>query len=96
MHAGLRSSLLGAVALVLIACAGATSTTSTEAPGSARKGQLTAAQCEAAGGKVVGDIGDGAIHRPDYVCLESGKAPLGPTAPEPGGPIAVEGAACCG
>ncbi|MCR9164214.1 MAG: hypothetical protein ACE37F_17790 [Nannocystaceae bacterium] len=56
----------------------------------------TAAQCEAKGGSVVGDIGDGAIFKPDYTCPSSGKAPLATIEPEPGGPIAVEGSVCCG
>lgn len=55
---------------------------------------LLQADCEAQGGSVVGDIGDGATHRPDYVC-PSGKPPLGDIAPPAGGPIAVEGAVCC-
>jgi len=55
---------------------------------------LTQEQCEAQGGSVVGDIGDGATHRPDYVC-PSGKPPLGDIAPPAGGPAAVEGAVCC-
>lgn len=50
-------------------------------------------ECERAGGSVVGDIGDGATHRPDYVCA-NGKAPLGNVAPAAGA-IAVEGAVCC-
>jgi hypothetical protein len=50
--------------------------------------------CESQGGTVVGDIGDGATHRPDYVC-PSGKRPVGAIAPPEGGPIAVEGAVCC-
>lgn len=57
---------------------------------------MTATECEAQGGKVVGDIGDGAIHRPDYVCPESGQPPLGTITPEAGGPVAVEGSVCCG
>ena len=50
--------------------------------------------CQAQGGTVVGDIGDGATHRPDYVC-PSGKPPLGSIAPPAGGPIAIEGSVCC-
>ena len=56
--------------------------------------QLTAQDCEAKGGTVVGDIGDGAIHRPDYKC-PSGMAPIGSIAGSPGEPIAVEGSVCC-
>lgn len=57
--------------------------------------ELTAKDCEAKGGTVVGDIGDGAIHRPDYRCSGSDQPPLGTIVPEPGGPIATEGAVCC-
>jgi hypothetical protein len=57
--------------------------------------KLTAAACEEQGGKVVGDIGDGAIHRPDYKCPDSGEAPIGSIVPDPGGAVAVEGSVCC-
>lgn len=56
---------------------------------------LTPAACEAQGGKVIGDIGDGAIHRPDYRCPDSGDPPLGSVVAEPGGPVAIEGSVCC-
>jgi hypothetical protein len=56
---------------------------------------ITAADCEAQGGQVVGDIGDGAIHQPDYRCPTSGEAPIGTITPDPGGPVAVEGSVCC-
>jgi hypothetical protein len=56
---------------------------------------VTSTQCEAQGGSVVGDIGDGAIHRPDYRCA-NGKAPIGTITAEQGEPIATEGAVCCG
>ncbi len=56
---------------------------------------LTAADCEAQGGTVVGDIGDGAIHKPDYTCPDSGEPPLGTIEADPDGPIATEGAVCC-
>jgi hypothetical protein len=56
---------------------------------------MTAADCEAKGGKVIGDIGDGAIHRPDYRCPDSGEAPLGSVIADPGGPVAIEGSVCC-
>jgi len=55
---------------------------------------VTQEQCAAQGGHVVGDIGDGATHRPDYVC-PNGKPPLGDLAPPAGGPIAIEGSVCC-
>jgi hypothetical protein len=56
---------------------------------------LTAQECEKQGGHVVGDIGDGAIHRPDYRCAGSGQPPIGRIEAEPGKPIAIEGAVCC-
>jgi hypothetical protein len=55
---------------------------------------LTQEQCEAQAGRVVGDIGDGAIRRPGYLCT-SGKPPLGDIASPAGGPIASEGSVCC-
>lgn len=55
---------------------------------------MTAKECDASGGSVVGDIGDGATQRPDYVCA-SGKAPTANIVAEAGGPMGVEGAVCC-
>lgn len=57
--------------------------------------ELTAAACEAEGGTVVGDIGDGAIHKPDYLCPDSGEAPIGTIVADADGPIAIEGSVCC-
>ena len=62
--------------------------------GAPSRGELTAEACEAAGGKVVGDIGDGAIHRPDYRC-PGGAAPTGNIRAAEGGPMGVEGSVCC-
>ena len=56
---------------------------------------LTNVECEAKGGSVVGDIGDGAIHRPEYRCA-NGQPPIGSIVAEQGEPVAVEGAVCCG
>jgi len=55
---------------------------------------ITLAQCKNAGGSVVGDIGDGAIHSPDYRC-ESGLSPIGSISYPNDGPIPVEGSVCC-
>jgi hypothetical protein len=55
---------------------------------------LTSQECEAGGGTVVGDIGDGAIHRPEYRC-PSGAAPSGNIKAPEGGPVAIEGSVCC-
>lgn len=60
----------------------------------AERPMMTRAECEANKGRIVSDIGDGAIHRPDYTC-ESGKPPLGSIKPAEGEPIATEGAVCC-
>jgi len=60
----------------------------------AERPSMTAAECEASGGRVVGDIGDGAIHRPDYTC-EGGKPPTASVRPAEGEPVAIEGAVCC-
>lgn len=58
------------------------------------RASLTNAECEAQGGVIVGDIGDGAIHRPDYRC-ESGQPPIGTIRAAEGEPIGVEGSVCC-
>jgi len=64
-------------------------------PTTSARRSFTAAQCKAAGGEVVGDIGDGAIHRPGYRCARSGKPPLGHVVSEAGQPMGVEGSVCC-
>ena len=56
--------------------------------------ELTSEQCDAQGGEVVGDIGDGATRRPDYLCPD-GRPPTGNIAAPEGGPMPVEGAVCC-
>jgi hypothetical protein len=66
-----------------------------EGGGGEERPGLTAAACEEQGGQVVGDIGDGAIHQPDYRCPDSGEAPIGSIVADPGGPVAIEGAVCC-
>lgn len=55
---------------------------------------LTAEECAESGGEVIGDIGDGALHRPDYVCA-SGSKPRGSIRAPEGGPVAIEGSVCC-
>jgi hypothetical protein len=70
-------------------------TTPAPTDGGDEKPGLTIAECEAQGGKVTGDIGDGAIHRPDYKCPASGEAPIGAIKTDPGRPAAIEGAVCC-
>src|SRR5690606_6763989 len=63
-------------------------------PAPAARPALTDEACVEQGGSVVGDIGDGAIHRPDYVC-PSGHPPLGNIESPAGGPMGVEGSVCC-
>ena|ERR1041384_1411913 len=88
-----------AIAIALTACGGSKPApqtppgSETEKPAPERK-ELTQEECTTHGGSVVGDIGDGATHRPDYVC-PGGSPPLGNIAQPPGGPIAVEGGVCC-
>lgn len=75
----------------------APTTAETEAeppPSPAERPQLTAEDCTAQGGTVVGDIGDGAIHRPDYRC-PGGAEPSATITSSGGGAIAVEGSVCC-
>ena len=55
---------------------------------------LSAEACEASGGALVGDIGDGAIHRPEYRC-PNGAKPTGSIRAAEGAAIAVEGSVCC-
>lgn len=60
----------------------------TETSGDERP-SMTADECTAAGGTMVGDIGDGAIHRPEYRC-ENGQPPIASV------PLGIEGSVCCG
>ena len=72
----------------------ASATAEPEGEPPAERPQLTAEDCTAQGGTVVGDIGDGAIHRPDYRC-PSGAEPSGTITSSGSGPISVEGSVCC-
>ncbi|HEY8378070.1 MAG TPA: hypothetical protein VIK91_16345 [Nannocystis sp.] len=95
-----RSALIGLCLLLATGCPkegseGSSAPTPTPAPAQGERPSLTSAECEAKGGKVVGDIGDGAIHRPDYRC-ENGQPPIGTIRAAEGEPIAVEGSVCCG
>lgn len=60
----------------------------------AERSTLSGAACKEQGGQVVGDIGDGAIRRPEYRCA-SGLAPIADIRPSEGEPAAIEGAVCC-
>ena len=65
-----------------------------DAGGTTSRPALTAEECAAKQGTLVGDIGDGAIHRADYMC-PSGKPPIGSIESAADGPVAVEGNVCC-
>ncbi len=67
-----------------------TASASAEAPVDAPPAvrEMSAEDCTAKGGELVGDIGDGAIHRPEYRC-KSGSPPIGRV------PLGIEGSVCC-
>ena len=69
-----------------------TTTTGTDRP------EVTRDECtgEDINGVVVGDIGDGATRRDDYICESNGQPPLANIVPAEGEPIAIEGEVCCG
>lgn len=93
--ASVRIFTVAVASLLLVACSKSPSTPPASSPQGGERPELTAQACEDQGGQVVGDIGDGAIHRPDYRCPQSGQLPVGSIVAEPGGPMAVEGAVCC-
>jgi hypothetical protein len=65
-------------------------------PATGERPALTSAACEAQGGQVIGDIGDGSVHRPEYRCASNGEAPFANIVNDPNqGPVAIEGAVCC-
>ena len=99
--------LISGLAISVIGCGGASapgqnpsefpaqpSAESGSGEGGAARPTISAQACEANGGSVVGDIGDGAIHRPEYRCVNGAKPTANIGAPE-GGPIAIEGSVCC-
>jgi len=101
-------ALVLALAALVVACGGSASPAQGPSPAlpepnaphatssadDAARPSLTADACEASGGSVVGDIGDGAIHRPEYRC-SNGAKPSGSIRAAAGGPIAIEGSVCC-
>lgn len=90
------NTLVFVIAGVLAGCSSRDTTPPAPAQAQEANGaSLTADQCTAAGGEVVGDIGDGAIHRPEYRCPRSGQPPIGHIRSEPDEPMAIEGSVCC-
>lgn len=81
--------------LTLAACT-SNKSNNPESPGlgSAHSIQMTTNECAQAQGVVVGDIGDGRIHRQGYLC-ENGEVPLGTIVFINSDAIPVEGAVCC-
>lgn len=59
-----------------------------ETPPEPQPREMSQEDCAAKGGTLVGDIGDGAIHRPEYRC-PSGSPPIGRVA------LGIEGSVCC-
>ena len=56
--------------------------------------QMTYQECIQANGVVVGDIGNGQIHHPDYLC-NNGEVPLGTIVPAMDEAVPTEGSVCC-
>lgn len=108
MGEGAGMKRLSFALLLLVACKPTTQPTSeapSDQPGTSEglpvsndgpEASLTAAECVDGGGSVVGDIGNGAIFEPDYVCESNGEAPTARIAADGDGPIATEGSVCCG
>lgn len=63
-------------------------------PQLAQRPELTTQQCQEQGGSVIGDIGDGRIHRPEFTC-PSGNKPIASIVYSDNEPISTEGAVCC-
>jgi len=89
------------IGLLLTACTGTVEPSPPEnelpesnLPKLERRAELTALQCEQRGGEVVGDIGDGRIHRASYVCA-SGTKPIGTIVYTSEEAVPTEGAVCC-
>lgn len=64
------------------------------APDLATRVMMSRQECKHANGTEIGDIGDGRIHRLDYLCAD-GKPPLGVITSTKNEPIATEGSVCC-
>jgi len=88
-------AILGLGLLLAAACEKKPTNEPTPTPEPTDRPLVTSTECQAQGGSVVGDIGDGAIHRPEYRCA-NGQPPLGTIKAEQGEPVATEGAVCCG
>ncbi len=87
-----------AVCLSVCACSGApTVGDAPNLPDSeafAKRPTMSRAECNIKGGQEVGDIGDGRIHRRDYLCA-NGEPPLAAIVSTGDAPHAVDGAVCC-
>lgn len=82
------------MAVLLSACVEKSSFPESTVSNNQQRVNLSRAQCSELGGVEVGDIGDGRIHRANYLC-ENGKPPLGSIVSINGQPIATEGSVCC-
>lgn len=92
-------ALMSLALIVLFIKACANNSTVTKTTDDAKKSQplyplMSAKECSDVGGELVGDIGDGRIHKADYLC-NNGTAPIG-TIYTQDEPVMTEGAVCCG
>lgn len=88
--------VLAILALCLVGISGVAGLIGEEATSAVTRDTITRDECTAKGGAIVGDIGNGAIFQPDYVCESTGAAPTHTVVAGPGEPIASEGEVCCG
>jgi hypothetical protein len=93
----MRNLALFAICLLLGACA--QTVNDTPPPSTAEKfapsrPALNRQDCLDAGGLVVGDIGDGRIHRQDYAC-PNGQSPIGTIIYGKEEAMPLEGEVCC-
>ena len=65
-----------------------------EFPKIAEREKMSPTVCKERGGEIIGDLGDGRIHRADFICA-NGQPPLGIIEFPKEGQIAIEGAVCC-
>jgi len=85
--------IVATLGLALVACGStATEEESSQAQISApapQTGSLTVASCEAAGGSVVTDPGNGSVHEKGFLCRGTDKPPIGSME------FGIEAAVCC-
>jgi hypothetical protein len=63
--------------------------------GNGTRPEISVDDCSELGGVLIGDIGDGAIHREDFVCEFTGEPPIGTVIARSGEAMPREGQVCC-